>query len=165
MGKTTTFNGRVRSRNGGKVSNSVTPTVTTHAVIISFTAPASSKAVRVGYSGATTLPALVLPKGAIIQHLSTLVPLSGGASPTLNFGMSGDADEFYLNYDADAAATSQKDVIPTGADHIAARYAGGLAADTAVLVEPGTGTPADTGTFVGLLEYFVYDDGKTESAV
>lgn len=157
MGRTTTFEGRVRSRGGRRAGS---PTVSRQCVIIAFDyAQATPTPVRVGTS-ATSGPTLTLPKGTIVLNLTKLVAVTGGTSPLTDIGILGGPDHFYSDLSGALANISA----PNGTVHLAERLAGGTTADHLVYANNGSGTPG-TGISVCVLEYLVYDDGSFDSAV
>lgn len=163
MGNTSTFRGRVRSK-GGRVAAS--PTTAVQSVMFCFDyAITTPTLVRVGTSP-TTGEFLTLPKGTNVLRLGRFNSAVAGASPTVNIGILGTESHFYLNLDvAVAAGQANSAISPTGAGHVVERLTTrGTAADYLVYATDGTGT-VGTGTFIGVLEYTVYDDGKAESAV
>ena len=163
MGNTSTFRGRLRSKGG---RSAATPTVGLQAVMFAFDAAITTPTlVRVGTS-ATTGEYLTLPKGTNILRATRLIGTTGGTNPSYNIGISGTESHFYLNFDGDSTTPADYiGVVPTGTGHITDRVTTkGTATDHLVYATDGTGT-AGTGTVVFYLEYFVYDDGKVESAV
>jgi len=163
MGKTTTFEGRIRTKNGRKAS-SIASTV--HSVRFTFdSAVTSQTAVRIG-SSATAGPTLTLPKGAMVLRLHKLTASTGGSSPTFSLGITGVNGHFFTDIDADAAvAAGTLNQSMNGAGHLAELVAGtGLASDSVVYAIEGSGTQG-TGLITCVLEYTIADDGKADSAV
>lgn len=124
-----------------KGSADATPAVAPYTHVLSFDPTQASASLGI-----------TLPKGAIVFPIQGLGGATGGTNPTVDIGTSGDGDAFAAEQDADA----------TFSNGVGASTGVELTEDTEVF--GGVGASAATGgTFTGLLQYVMADDGTEAS--
>ena len=156
MSKKTSFEGAVRSYGGGK-KGAVTPSVGIQAVFISMDPTSdTAKDVKVG-ADYDAGPTFVLPKGSIVIDFNFLVTGTGGTTPTLDVGHSGEVDYLFSNLPSDTAVAS---IVPVSGGISTENAISGTTADYTIQALGGTGTDATGGSVTGLLRYVTFDDGK-----
>lgn len=145
-----TFQGLIRSLGGASREEGVTPVPVMQSVVISFNPTLSTPTpVRIGNS-ATTGNTLTLPPGTVPVSILTIGGATGGTNPTVDIGTAASPDGFFNEVDADTRGVVQGSNGTSPSTGTA----------TAVVVTGRVGASAATGgTFTGVLNYVVYDNG------
>lgn len=147
-----TFQGLIRSLGGAAREDGVTPVPVMQSVVISFSPTAATATpVRIGTS-ATVGNTLTLPAGAVPISILTIGGATGGTNPTVDIGTAAVPDGFFNEVDADTRGVVQ------GANGTVPATGTGIAAPVVVTGRVGA-SAATGGTFTGVLNYVVYDNG------
>jgi hypothetical protein len=157
MGRTT-FESSVRSRGGRREDDGVSTGGMLMSVIVSTqNAPAApaQRAFKIG-GDPNSGEDLVLPKGSVIINFKKISAADAGASVLV--GTADDPNGIFTLVNAGGAVNLI--VEPTGALITAPSYlAGGLSVDSPIFSTNGSTPPSIP--LVGILTYFVYDDGTS----
>jgi hypothetical protein len=146
-----TFQGLVRSLGGAAREDGVTPVPVMQSVVISCNPTAASATpVRIGTS-ATAGNTLTLPAGAVPISVLSLGGATGGTNPTVDIGTAAAPEGFFSEVDADTkgAVTGANGTLVVGT---------GITAPVVVTGRVGAAA-ATGGTFTGVLNFVVYDNG------
>lgn len=147
MGTRSTVKGYWR-QGGNSVSNKPTPAVLPAVIRVSFDSAAAN----------TTLTGVWMPKGAIVLSIAMDGGGTGGTTPAVDIGWTGDPDGIVNGTDPTAAG-----VIALGVATAGAAFVTPLTADFEVTAgDDGTGT-ASTGTVVATITYYMDDDGSVNN--
>ena len=109
-------------------------------------------------TGVAGVPAITLPKGAMIEHiLVDTNDISGGSTPTFILGTAADPNGILVTEGAtDGLVHYYRGESTVGAKWLTA--GGPLAADSPILMAEDTGTEATAGTHRVVIEYFLDPD-------
>ena len=152
----TTFNSVVRSRGGGREDDGVSTGGMLMSVLVSTDAGVN-RALKIG-GDPESGEDVVLPKGAVVVSFQKLSAADAGAS--ILAGSPDDPNGIFSLMNLAAAVNAL--YYPNGALVSAASYyTGGLSSDTAIITTNGATPP--TVPVVGILTYFVFDDGTSET--
>ena len=147
-----TFQGLMRSTGGASKESGVTPAPLVMSVVVSCDPTASTAtALRIG-SSATAGRIFTLPRGAVPISFLTIGGATGGTNPTVDIGTAGTTDGFFNEVDADTKGT----IMGANGSLVVAT---GTTADVVVTGKVGA-SAATGGTFTGVFNYTMYNDGQ-----